>query len=61
MKMRGVTVPAGVLVALIRVYKSQFDRSSMDPAAAKMFTEVHRLEYTATRKLLESKKEKSDE
>jgi hypothetical protein len=54
-KMGAVQVPADVLAALIRVYKRQYDAGKVDPEAMKIYNEVHRLEFTATRKLAEYK------
>lgn len=54
-KMKSVQVPADVLVALIRIYKLQFDAKAVDPEARKVYNEAHRLEFIATRKLKESK------
>lgn len=52
--MQNVRVPADVLVALIRVYKTQ-GLDNLDPDARKHYSAIHRLEFTATRKLKESK------
>lgn len=53
--MQNVRVPADVLATLIRVYKvCGYD--NLDPEARKFYPVVHQLEFTATRKLKEGKK-----
>ena len=52
--MQNVRVPADVLATLIRVYKTR-GYDGLDPEARKHYSAIHRLEFTATRKLKEAK------
>lgn len=52
--MKNVRVPADVLATLIRVYKTK-GLENLDPEARKFYATIHQLEFTATRKLKESK------